>query len=106
MQINNNSSSSRLTFALLKDSGWYEPNFDLAQELSWGRGLGCDFALKSCKELLSLKEAKPDTHGKIPYCNRLMQVTLKKIFIAEGDVQSLHSGGTVVVPGQYAWRQA
>ena len=40
---------SRITMALMEDTGWYQPNYDMAEELKWGRGLGCDFALKSCK---------------------------------------------------------
>lgn len=40
---------SRLTLALLEDSGWYRANYSLAQRLDWGRSLGCDFVLKSCK---------------------------------------------------------
>ena len=40
---------SRITMALMEDTGWYQPNYDMAEDLKWGRGLGCDFALKSCK---------------------------------------------------------
>ncbi len=37
---------SRITMALMEDTGWYLPNYDLADELSWGKDLGCNFALK------------------------------------------------------------
>ncbi|MEQ2212897.1 hypothetical protein XENOCAPTIV_006599 [Xenoophorus captivus] len=40
---------SRLTLAIMEDSGWYRANYSLAQRLDWGRGLGCDFVMKSCK---------------------------------------------------------
>lgn len=40
---------SRLTLAIMEDSGWYWANYSLAQRLDWGRGLGCDFVMKSCK---------------------------------------------------------
>ncbi|KAF3843766.1 hypothetical protein F7725_002615 [Dissostichus mawsoni] len=40
---------SRLTLALMEDSGWYRANYSLAERLDWGRGLGCDFVMKSCK---------------------------------------------------------
>ena len=43
---------NRLTFALLEDTGWYQPNYEYAQEITWGRGMGCDFAKKSCMELM------------------------------------------------------
>lgn len=40
---------SRLTLAIMEDSGWYRANYSLAQRLDWGHGLGCDFVMKSCK---------------------------------------------------------
>lgn len=40
---------SRLTLAIMEDSGWYRANYSMAQKLDWGRGLGCDFVMKSCK---------------------------------------------------------
>ena len=36
---------SRITLALLQDTGWYEVNFDNAEQLKWGRLQGCEFAL-------------------------------------------------------------
>lgn len=41
---------SRITLALMEDSGWYKANYSMALPLSWGRGLGCAFAMKSCKD--------------------------------------------------------
>jgi len=41
---------SRMTLALMEDTGWYKANYSMAQPLSWGKALGCDFARKSCKE--------------------------------------------------------
>ena len=32
--------------ALMEDTGWYLPNYDMADELKWGRNLGCDFVLR------------------------------------------------------------
>ena len=48
---------SRLSLALLEDSGWYIPHYDLAQPLTWGAGAGCDFASKSCMELLEQQDS-------------------------------------------------
>jgi len=39
---------SRLTLALMEDSGWYKANYSVAEPLHWGNNLGCDFAMKSC----------------------------------------------------------
>lgn len=44
---------SRITLALMEDSGWYKPNYSMAQPLSWGRNLGCSFVMKSCKDWIS-----------------------------------------------------
>ncbi|KAG8432172.1 hypothetical protein GDO86_016711 [Hymenochirus boettgeri] len=40
---------SRITLALMEDTGWYRANYSMAERLDWGRGKGCDFAVKSCK---------------------------------------------------------
>lgn len=44
---------SRLTLALMEDTGWYRANYDKAQDLVWGQGLGCAFAKKSCLDWIS-----------------------------------------------------
>ena len=49
---------SRITLALMEDTGWYSANYTMAQELGWGRKLGCDFAMKSCKEWIVAKSSK------------------------------------------------
>ncbi|XP_068726992.1 leishmanolysin-like peptidase isoform X1 [Montipora capricornis] len=40
---------SRITFALMEDTGWYRANYSMADELDWGKGLGCTFTESSCK---------------------------------------------------------
>nr|XP_032818412.1 leishmanolysin-like peptidase isoform X1 [Petromyzon marinus] len=40
---------SRFTLALMEDTGWYHANYSHAEALGWGRGLGCVFAMQSCK---------------------------------------------------------
>ncbi len=37
-----------LTLALLEDSGWYLPNYEVAQNLPFGLGAGCAFIEDSC----------------------------------------------------------
>ncbi|VDK86287.1 unnamed protein product [Litomosoides sigmodontis] len=49
---------SRLTFALLEDSGWYKANYSAAEELHWGHHLGCEFAKKSCGEWIRNRREK------------------------------------------------
>ena len=49
---------SRITMALMEDTGWYMPNYELADDLKWGRGLGCDFALQSCMEWMESRRIR------------------------------------------------
>ncbi|KAM7380031.1 hypothetical protein PAMP_003358 [Pampus punctatissimus] len=44
---------SRLTLAIMEDSGWYRANYSLAQRLDWGRGLGCDFYFEQIPDVTS-----------------------------------------------------
>ncbi|KAL6728750.1 hypothetical protein Aduo_010489 [Ancylostoma duodenale] len=60
---------SRLTLALLEDSGWYKPNYENAEELHWGRKLGCDFVRKSCGEWINNKIEKGELPT--PFCNEI-----------------------------------
>jgi len=60
---------SRITLAMLEDSGWYIPDYSKAQDLSWGRGAGCAFATKSCKELMDIAREEDST---TPFCSTLM----------------------------------
>ncbi|XP_067929056.1 leishmanolysin-like peptidase [Watersipora subatra] len=47
---------SRITLALMEDTGWYIANYSLAEHLEWGENLGCDFATRSCYEWISSKQ--------------------------------------------------
>ncbi|XP_068602104.1 leishmanolysin-like peptidase [Brachionichthys hirsutus] len=60
---------SRLTLALMEDSGWYRANYSLAQKLDWGRGLGCDFVMKSCKFWMDRRRQSRRSVG--PFCDRV-----------------------------------
>ena len=55
--------------ALMEDTGWYLPNYDMAEPLKWGAGLGCDFALKSCKEWMDTR--MKENRSIHPYCNKV-----------------------------------
>ena len=66
---------SRITMALMEDTGWYLPNYDMAEELKWGKNLGCDFALKSCKEWMETRAAAGKSIH--PYCNKVKRDPLE-----------------------------
>lgn len=58
---------SRLTFALLEDSGWYMADYSMAEKLHWGEGLGCDFVKKSCGEWM--KKRRERNLSVAPFCD-------------------------------------
>uniref|UniRef100_A0A0R3RHQ4 Leishmanolysin-like peptidase n=1 Tax=Elaeophora elaphi TaxID=1147741 RepID=A0A0R3RHQ4_9BILA len=60
---------SRLTFALLEDSGWYKANYSAAEELHWGHHLGCEFARKSCGEWIRNRREK--NLLLVPFCDEI-----------------------------------
>lgn len=39
---------SKMTLALLEDSGWYQANYSMAEHLDWGRNQGTEFAISPC----------------------------------------------------------
>ncbi|XP_061968760.1 uncharacterized protein LOC133692091 isoform X2 [Populus nigra] len=39
---------SKMTLALLEDSGWYQANYSMADHLDWGRNQGTDFVTSPC----------------------------------------------------------
>lgn len=53
-----NPAYSRITLALMEDTGWYKARMEMAQPLNWGRNLGCEFAQRSCMEWMETKAAK------------------------------------------------
>ena len=40
---------SRLTLAVLQDSGWYTVDYSAAQPLLWGKDRGCGFFKQGCR---------------------------------------------------------
>ncbi|KAK2175712.1 hypothetical protein NP493_710g01125 [Ridgeia piscesae] len=48
---------SRITLAVLEDSGWYSVNMSRGEKLTWGADRGCEFAKKSCMEYIELRTA-------------------------------------------------
>lgn len=66
---------SRLTLALMEDTGWYRANYSMAQPLAWGHNLGCDFVTKSCKYWMDTHRA----NGKSihPFCDKVKRDPLE-----------------------------
>ncbi|XP_032242043.1 leishmanolysin-like peptidase isoform X2 [Nematostella vectensis] len=66
---------SRLTLALMEDTGWYKANYSMAETLDWGRNLGCVFAKESCRTWMQSHVA----HNKSsePFCYTLKQAPLR-----------------------------
>lgn len=64
-----NSIYSRLTLAVLQDTGWYIANFSHADKLEWGRNLGCAFVKKSCKSWIN--ERRQSNQSIRPFCDKV-----------------------------------
>ncbi|XP_057192706.1 leishmanolysin-like peptidase isoform X2 [Triplophysa rosa] len=66
---------SRITLAIMEDTGWYRANYSMAENLEWGRGLGCDFVMKSCKFWIDQhRNARPTLS---PYCDSVRTAPLQ-----------------------------
>ena len=61
-----NSAFSRLTLALMEDTGWYKVNYDMAEPLQWGKNLGCLFAKNSCGAWMKAQKDAGKTVA--PFC--------------------------------------
>lgn len=63
-----NSVFSRITLALMEDTGWYEANYHKAEPLRWGQNRGCKFVNNSCKAWMT---ARNSSHNSLePFCQR------------------------------------
>uniref|UniRef100_A0A8R1HGL8 Leishmanolysin-like peptidase n=1 Tax=Caenorhabditis japonica TaxID=281687 RepID=A0A8R1HGL8_CAEJA len=76
---------SRLTLAFLEDTGWYQPNYEVAEDLNWGKQLGCDFAMKSCGEWIH--EKKILGQDTFPYCSDIKHDGTKSMAITRCTAQ-------------------
>lgn len=65
---------SRITLALMEDTGWYLANYDMAEDLDWGKGLGCLFVKNNCRAWIAdqIENGLPTA----PYCATLKQSPL------------------------------
>lgn len=53
-----------LTLALLEDSGWYKPNYSIAENSPFGLGAGCDFIKEEC-----IQDGEVPAWGAEFFCN-------------------------------------
>jgi len=53
-----------LTLALLEDSGWYKPNYSIAENSPFGLGAGCDFVKEEC-----IQDGQVPKWGEEFFCN-------------------------------------
>ncbi|CAG4999932.1 unnamed protein product [Parnassius apollo] len=64
-----NSVFSRITFAMMEDTGWYRADYSHAAPLYWGKNLGCRFAMASCKQWLNTQRLRRKNPA--PFCERV-----------------------------------
>ena len=62
---------SRITLALMEDTGWYRSNYKMAEDLDWGRSLGCMFAKRSCRTWMRMQLKNNDSPS--PFCFKTKQ---------------------------------
>ena len=65
----NNPVFSRITLALMEDSGWYRANYEMAENLDWGQKAGCLFAQNSCRAWMDYQTRVNSSIS--PYCTQL-----------------------------------
>ncbi|KAK2713757.1 hypothetical protein QYM36_009592 [Artemia franciscana] len=59
----------------MEDTGWYKANMSMAQDLTWGQNLGCDFSQRSCHEWMELRTQRGEsTH---PFCDKVKRDPLE-----------------------------
>eukprot|EP00794_Sanderia_malayensis_P000625 gene625-1290_t len=65
---------SRITLALMEDTGWYKADYNMAEKLDWGRGLGCLFVKNNCRAWIADRIRKKRSTA--PFCATLKQSPL------------------------------
>nr|CAH8853214.1 unnamed protein product [Trichobilharzia regenti] len=71
-------SVSQLTLAFFDDSGWYNVNYKTAMRMEYGKGLGCNFATKSCFEYAEIQRRQQKSFK--PFCDDNRQATCKDTY--------------------------
>jgi leishmanolysin-like peptidase len=65
---------SRITLALMEDTGWYRVNYRMAEDLDWGKNLGCMFVKRSCRTWMRTRLKNNDSPS--PFCFQTKQTPL------------------------------
>ncbi|KAK6182580.1 hypothetical protein SNE40_010233 [Patella caerulea] len=60
---------SRITLAVMEDTGWFKANYSQAGNYEWGKDLGCDFVKKSCFQWIEEKQKRNEDI--YPYCKEV-----------------------------------
>ncbi|KAL5112696.1 Leishmanolysin-like peptidase [Taenia crassiceps] len=77
---------SNLTLAFLEDTGWYLPNYSLAEHLAWGSKRGCIFSTESCYSyMLNQLDKGADI---APFCLTPQDKHLGDLFVCTPDRRS------------------
>lgn len=66
---------TNITLALMEDTGWYKPNYYMAEPLVWGKNFGCNFVMKSCKDWMTNKRANGESIH--PFCDKVKRDPLQ-----------------------------
>ncbi|RXG73912.1 Leishmanolysin-like peptidase [Armadillidium vulgare] len=90
---------SRITLALMEDTGWYYANYDMAQPLKWGEGLGCTFAKGSCMKWITEQISKGRSIH--PYCNKVKNDPLETECTDDRNSEFTWKSQNVVVRGSH-----
>ncbi|KAK3785048.1 hypothetical protein RRG08_038000 [Elysia crispata] len=64
-----NSVISRITLAMMEDTGWYKADYSLAGDYEWGKNLGCDFVQNSCYNWISTHKKRGESIH--PFCDQV-----------------------------------
>ncbi|XP_013398644.1 leishmanolysin-like peptidase [Lingula anatina] len=78
---------SRITLALMEDTGWYRVNYAMAEPLQWGKNLGCDFVKKSCMEWIKMRTEQKKSI--LPFCTKVKSTPLRTLCTTDRDAVAL-----------------
>lgn len=65
---------SRISLALMEDTGWYKAKYEMAEELDWGKNLGCLFVKNNCRAWIA--DQIENQKSTAPFCATLKQSPL------------------------------
>ncbi|KAJ0184254.1 hypothetical protein K1T71_000677 [Dendrolimus kikuchii] len=105
-----NSVFSRITFALMEDTGWYRADYSLATPLDWGLGLGCTFAMASCKQWINAQSINHTDITTLCYSGISDQIPHFDVIPGLTPGQEAHYGGSVTLADycpylqEFTWR--